>query len=59
VDGASFKFTTDVNRLNTSLNVLPVTDGNVDAALGRLCLNINLRRLNCSRRATSSLNMPR
>ena len=47
-----------MNRLNTALNLLPVPDGDVDAAIGRLGLNVNLRRFGCSGRGTLSLKMP-
>ncbi|KAI9592820.1 hypothetical protein BDF19DRAFT_415900 [Syncephalis fuscata] len=53
-----FAFAANLNRLNTALNLLPVPDGDVDAALGRFGLNVNLRRFGCSGRGTLSLKMP-
>ncbi|KAI8048655.1 hypothetical protein BDF22DRAFT_702025 [Syncephalis plumigaleata] len=53
-----FAFAINVNRLNTSLNLLPVPDGDVDVAFGRFGLNVNLRRFGCSGRGSLSLKMP-
>ncbi|RKP22928.1 hypothetical protein SYNPS1DRAFT_25130 [Syncephalis pseudoplumigaleata] len=53
-----FAFAINVNRLNTALNLLPVPDGDVDAAFGRFGLNVNLRRFGCSGRGALSLKMP-